>query len=255
MQNTSGRLGMERWNSCPGEFWKVAILTIYRYFYGKHMLKKPFSDVAKNFTLKFTLQQKCFQNSYSGENPWIDLTKVLLDNIKYLFVKSVGIKVKEFLVFFDYMPLRVVDRRRKRIQESISVGVRLYVTHRMKSVQIRSFFWSVFSCIWTEYRPEETPFLNTFHAVTVKGCIDVSLRRSFYKFCGDIKPWKSCFRKFKTKLKLFLLLCCCGFQPYNAWCHKMVQCTKNKRKLLIWSHLLKKSLMENFNFCAVVRRI
>ena len=24
--------------------------------------------------------------------------------------------------------------------------------HCMKSVQIRSYFWSVFSCIWTEYR-------------------------------------------------------------------------------------------------------
>ena len=24
--------------------------------------------------------------------------------------------------------------------------------HRVKSVQIRSYFWSVFSCIWTEYR-------------------------------------------------------------------------------------------------------
>ena len=27
-----------------------------------------------------------------------------------------------------------------------------YVTHCVKSVQIRSFFWSVFSYIWTEYR-------------------------------------------------------------------------------------------------------
>ena len=35
----------------------------------------------------------------------------------------------------------------------------------MKSVQIRSFFWSVFSCIRTEYRPEKTPYLDTFHVV------------------------------------------------------------------------------------------
>ena len=33
--------------------------------------------------------------------------------------------------------------------------------HCGKSVQIRSFFWSVFSCIWTE----KTPYLDTFHAV------------------------------------------------------------------------------------------
>ena len=53
----------------------------------------------------------------------------------------------------------------------------------MKSVQIRSYFWSVFSCIRTEYLsvfspnaekygldtekygPEITPYLDTFHAV------------------------------------------------------------------------------------------
>ena len=37
--------------------------------------------------------------------------------------------------------------------------------HCVKCVQIRSFFWSVFSHIWTEYEPEETPYLDTFHAV------------------------------------------------------------------------------------------
>ena len=37
--------------------------------------------------------------------------------------------------------------------------------HCVKSVQIRSFFWSVFSCIRIEYGPEITPYLDTFHAV------------------------------------------------------------------------------------------
>ena len=53
--------------------------------------------------------------------------------------------------------------------------------HCVKSVEIRSFFWSVFCCIWTEYweirslsvfrpnsgkyGPEKTPYLDTFHAV------------------------------------------------------------------------------------------
>ena len=27
------------------------------------------------------------------------------------------------------------------------------------------FFWSVFSCIRTEYGPEKTPYFDTFHAV------------------------------------------------------------------------------------------
>ena len=37
----------------------------------------------------------------------------------------------------------------------------------VKSVQIRSYFWSVFSCIRIEYGPEITPYLDTFHAVLV----------------------------------------------------------------------------------------
>ena len=54
--------------------------------------------------------------------------------------------------------------------------------HSVKSVQIRSFLWSVLSCVWTEYgeirsispysvrmrentEPEKPPYLNTFHAV------------------------------------------------------------------------------------------
>ena len=55
------------------------------------------------------------------------------------------------------------------------------IMHQVKSVQIRSYFWSVFSCIRTEYGPylsvfspntgkygpEITPYLNTFHAVLI----------------------------------------------------------------------------------------
>ena len=37
----------------------------------------------------------------------------------------------------------------------------------IRSVHIQSFFWSVFSCIWTEYRPEKTPYLNTFYAMCI----------------------------------------------------------------------------------------
>ena len=37
--------------------------------------------------------------------------------------------------------------------------------HCVKSVQIRSFFWSVFSPNAGKYGPEKTPYLDTFHAV------------------------------------------------------------------------------------------
>ena len=41
--------------------------------------------------------------------------------------------------------------------------------HGVKSVQTRSFFWSVFSCIWTEYGIEKTSYWDTFHAVEWSG--------------------------------------------------------------------------------------
>ena len=36
----------------------------------------------------------------------------------------------------------------------------------VKTVQIRSFFWPVFSPNAGKYRPEKTPYLDTFHAVS-----------------------------------------------------------------------------------------
>ena len=39
------------------------------------------------------------------------------------------------------------------------------ILHCIKSVQIRSFFWSVFSRIWTEYGPEKTQYVDTLHTV------------------------------------------------------------------------------------------
>ena len=48
-----------------------------------------------------------------------------------------------------------------------------YSERCVKSVQIRNFFWSVFSCIQSEtgkYGPEIIPYLDTFHAVVVCSC-------------------------------------------------------------------------------------
>ena len=52
----------------------------------------------------------------------------------------------------------------------------IITSHCMKSVQIRSYFWSVFSCIRTKYRkygPEITPYLDIFHAVSLLGEIQI----------------------------------------------------------------------------------
>ena len=39
------------------------------------------------------------------------------------------------------------------------------VKNKYWHVQIRSYFWSVFSCIRTEYSSPKTPYLDAFHAV------------------------------------------------------------------------------------------
>ena len=44
-------------------------------------------------------------------------------------------------------------------------ALHLQHVHCVKSFQIWSYFWSVFSRIRTEYGPEITPYLDTFHAV------------------------------------------------------------------------------------------
>ena len=40
-----------------------------------------------------------------------------------------------------------------------------HLNHCVKSVQIRSFFWSVFIPNAGKYGPEKTPYLDTFHVV------------------------------------------------------------------------------------------
>ena len=57
----------------------------------------------------------------------------------------------------------------------------------MKSVQIRSFKWSVFSRIWSEYGQEKTPYLDTFrilYKVLSLGIIIIQLiyRNNIMKF-------------------------------------------------------------------------
>ena len=41
--------------------------------------------------------------------------------------------------------------------------------HCMKSIQIRTYFWSIFSPNTGKERPEITPYLYTFHAVEIVG--------------------------------------------------------------------------------------
>ena len=55
--------------------------------------------------------------------------------------------------------------------------------HWVKNVQIRNFFWCVFSCIWTEYRKirtKKTPYLDTFHTVYCQ--LKKSVYLTFYQY-------------------------------------------------------------------------
>ena len=54
--------------------------------------------------------------------------------------------------------------------------------HRVKSVQIRIFFWSVFSRIRTEYGPENTPYLDNFQVVFVAKKKQPWVYHSYIKF-------------------------------------------------------------------------
>ena len=55
----------------------------------------------------------------------------------------------------------------EKLNDPITAPRSYWKIHCVKSVQIRSFFWSVFSHIRTEYGPEKTPYLDTFHAVII----------------------------------------------------------------------------------------
>ena len=63
-------------------------------------------------------------------------------------------------------------------------------SHCVKSVQIRSYFWSIFSCIRNEYEdrkyePEITSYLDTFHAVSLRFIKNFFIRGIFRKSVAD----------------------------------------------------------------------
>ena len=79
---------------------------------------------------------------------------------------------------FKYCPLIWMFYSRKANNKINKIHERTLRIHCWKSVEIRSYFWSVFSCIGTEYGdlfspntgkygPEITAYLDTFHAAIV----------------------------------------------------------------------------------------
>ena len=99
----------------------------------------------------------------------------------------------------------------------------------MKSVQIQSYFWSVFSYIRTEYgeirrtgkyRPEATPYLDTFYAViqtklppvrNPTPCLKYkrSLVFDVIDFTCDLKLFKAFNRKYFDVADSLITIPCC----------------------------------------------
>ena len=86
--------------------------------------------------------------------------------------------------------------------KSVHEGFVKDICHCVKSVEIPSFFWSVFSCIQTKYGdslgkygPEKTPHLDTFHTVCKTEASDTNnqslIKRLRRRFCDILDGFSS----------------------------------------------------------------
>ena len=86
--------------------------------------------------------------------------RLLLNKWEHWYlVGKVSLIFRANMASYKKGPLLVVIR-----YDSIFVFL-VMMKHCVKSVQIRSFFWSVFSRIRPEFGPVKTTYLDTFHTV------------------------------------------------------------------------------------------
>ena len=71
--------------------------------------------------------------------------------------------IKQNMCFIPLFAEWRVNLDQKKITQAVLSDLSL-----RESVQIRSYFWSVFIPNSGKYRPEITPYLDTFHAVFLK---------------------------------------------------------------------------------------
>ena len=142
---------------------------------------------------------------------WNVLVQYIYDqvNMKYLgntFVERRVVRriyIKSILIFFQlYFCYTKEDYEKKSLLDtSLNKNQRL---HCVKSVQIWSYFWSVFSCIRTEYRvqyhsvfspntgkygPEITPFWTLFMKISYLKFRNFIFNLIFMKV-SEKKPWE-----------------------------------------------------------------
>ena len=100
--------------------------------------------------------------------------------------------------------------------------------HCLKSVRIRSFFWSVFSWNTVKYGTEKTPYLDTFHAMifskNVSNILKIQFNVSSVMWCFSCLIWTKKLLSFSAIdflseiSSLLTLMKYCGFSIYRiSW--------------------------------------
>ena len=111
------------------------------------------------------------------------------------------------------------------VQKPTHIAGSLIAHHCVKSVQIRSFFWSVFSRNAGKYGPEKALYLDTFHTVHVY--IKKSLMKAFFlnatieNTCFLDHDYRNVIIDYRKTLLIFILF------------HKTIDDQARKKNLLV----------------------
>ena len=140
---------------------------------------------ACNFIKKETLAQVCFcefweisKNTFFYRTPLVDATGII--------------------AWKDLFMLHYVKKIQITLLVLISLTNNLWICHCMKSVQIRSFLWSIFSPNAGKYGPEKTPYLDNFNAVCQSSCVTET--GIYIKWLWRL--WRNVFKNHNQMLKL-----------------------------------------------------
>ena len=144
---------------------------------------QKFCVIGTFFTFSVTMKEFDLTVKWLGESIWSPSCG---------FSKSVssGEKVKAWI--FVTFNIFISQIFRENFIEILQVVQKIWrfspsILHYVESVQIRSFFWSVFSPNAGKYGPEKTPYLDTFHTVlTIFINFSDFLTFPYYKKTNDV---------------------------------------------------------------------
>ena len=118
--------------------------------------------------------------------------------------------------FCHFLPISHKETRIKSAQSLLLWNFFTWKIHCVKSVQIRSFFWSVFSCIQSEYRKIPTRKSSSFGLFSHSDINNIVLVSSLFSFFANFRTGIDLIKltKIMTYSKLFRtliwrLLCYC----------------------------------------------